>query len=437
MKHQTLVSIAGLSLLSVAAMPAQLIAQAGSATAPPHYKLTDLGMVGPNPGQPLQISNDGIIAGSAAVKNAEHAMLWYRRLSLDIGTRGLGGQNSSAYGVNNWAQAVGEADTAKPDPLGEDFCGFAAFGFASGTRCLPFLWQDGVTRPLPTLKDKNGLHGNNGAANVINSRGEIVGVSENTTLDPTCPPYDPSKAQSQKVQQKPVMWRKGHVYELPAIGGDPDGNVFAINERGQFAGGTGTCTALNTNLGLYLQFAHAVLWDNGKAIDLGNLGGSSNNFAKGINNRGDVVGSSGVSNDIPFYGFLWTKEKGKMQGLLPFGADAASLALAINDERDVTGISLDGNFNPRAVLWHHEKAFDLNGMIPSTSPLYLITACSINKSGEIIGLAVDSNGASHGYLLTPRGDRDDHDAALDGPMQMSDNIREMVRKQLHFGPTAK
>lgn len=439
MKLKTLVSIAGLSLLTVTAMPAQLSGQATAANneGAPHYKLADLGVVGQNPGQPLQISNDGIVAGAAAVNNAEHAMLWYRRLSLDIGTRGLGGQNSFAYGVNDWAQTVGEADTAKPDPLGEDFCGFAAFGFASGTKCLPFLWQGGVMRPLPTLEGKNGLHGNNGVANVINSGGEIVGISENTTPDSTCPPYDPSTGQNQKLQQKPVTWRNGHVYELPTIGGDPDGGVFAINDRGQFAGGTGSCAPLNVNLALYLQFAHAVLWDNGKAIDLGNLGGSFNNFAKGINNRGDVVGSSDVANDTVFYGFLWTKEKGKMQSLLPFGADVASLALAINDGRDVTGVSLDGNFNPRAVLWHHEKAFDLNGLIPNTSLLYLLTACSVNRSGEIIGLAVDSNGAFHGYLLTPRGDSNNRDAALDGPMQLSDNVREMVRKQLHLGNAAK
>ena len=65
--------------------------------------------------------------------------------------------------------------------------------------------------------------------------------------------------------------------------------------------------------------------------------------------------------------------------------------------------------------------------------MYLLLACSVNNSGQIIGLAVDSNGAFHGYLATPRGVRDGHDAALDGPMQLSDNIREMVRKLLHLG----
>ena len=438
MKLKTLFSMAGVGLLAVAALPVQLAAQVDAATpdhsgGPSHYNLTDLGVVGSIPGQPFHIAENGLIAGSAAVNNAEHAFLWYRRLSLDIGTRGLGGKNSIAYGVNRWGQAVGEADTAVPDPLGEDFCGFSTLGYASGTRCLPFAWQGGAMVRLPTLADKNGLHGSNGAADVINSRGEAVGLSENTTIDPTCPPYDPSKGQSQKLQQKPVLWRNDRVQELPTMGGDPDGNAFAINDYGQIAGGSGTCASFNFNNFLYLQFSHAVLWNNGRPIDLGNLGGSLGNFALGINNRGDVVGASDLKGDNAFNGFLWTKERGKMQGLVPVATDVFSVALAINDERQVTGVSLNGNFQSRAVLWLHETPIDLNTLVPSTSGLYLLLACSVNNSGQIIGLAVDSNGAFHGYLATPRGVRDGHDAALDGPMQLSDNIREMVRKQLHLG----
>ena len=437
MKRKILFSMTGVSLLAMAALPAQLAGQVALATpeysrGPSHYNLTDLGVVGPIPGQPFHIANNGLVAGSATVDNAEHAFLWYRKLSLDIGTRGLGGKNSVSFGVNRWGQAVGEADTSAPDPLGEDFCGFATLGYASGTRCLPFAWRDGVMRRLPTLTDKNGLQGSNGAADVINSRGEAVGLSENTTVDPTCPPYDPSKGQSQKLQQKPVIWHNGRVYELPTIGGDPDGNAFAINDAGQVAGGSGTCASFSFNNFLYLQLNHAVLWNYGKPTDLGSLGGSFSNFALGINSRGDVVGSSDLKDDNAFNGFLWTKAKGHMQRLVPFGTDVFSVALAVNDERDVTGVSLTDKFESRATLWLHEAPFDLNTLVPSTSGLYLLLACSVNDSGQIIGLAVDSNGAFHGYLATPRGDRDDHDAALDGPMQLSDNIREMVRKQLHF-----
>jgi probable HAF family extracellular repeat protein len=441
MKLTTLFSMAGISFLAVAALPTQLPAQGGSATSernggPTHFNLTDLGVVGPPPGQPFHLTDNGLITGSEAVGNAEHAILQYRRLTLDIGARGLGGANSVSFGMNRWAQAVGGADTHTPDPLGEDFCGFATLGFASGTRCLPFLWQNGMMRALPTLKDKNGQHGNNGTANVINSYGEVTGDSENMTLDPTCPPYDPSKGQTQKLQQKPVIWRAGRVYELPVIGGDPDGDALAINDRGQVAGGTGTCAAFNLNNFIAIQFAHAVLWDNGKPIDLGNLGGQFNNLATGINERGDVVGGSDVATDATTNGFLWTKEKHHMDPLLPVDTDILSVALAVNDKREVTGVSLQTSFLPRAVLWHHEVPFDLNTLIPSSSRLFLMTACSVNDSGQIVGLAVDSNGVFHGYLATPRGDRDSHDAALDGPMKLSDNVREMVRKQLHFDHSA-
>lgn len=89
---------------------------------------------------------------------------------------------------------------------------------------------------------------------------------------------------------------------------------------------------------------------NGRPINLGNLGGSLNTFALGINNRGDVVGSSDLKDDNGFNGFLWTKEKGHMQGLVPFGTDVFSVALAVNDKRNVTGVSLNDKFESRAVL---------------------------------------------------------------------------------------
>ena len=86
--------------------------------------------------------------------------------------------------------------------------------------------------PLPLLQDKAGKHGNNGVANGINKWGEIAGVSENTTVDMTCPAYDPSIGQSQNFQQKPAVWQFGRVQELPTISGEPDGILLAINDSG-------------------------------------------------------------------------------------------------------------------------------------------------------------------------------------------------------------
>ena len=43
---------------------------------------------------------------------------------------------------------------------------------------------------------------------------------------------------------------------------------------------------------------------------------------------------------------------------------------------------------------------ELNTLIPANSPLFLIRACAINSSGQIIGVAVTSAGEAHGYLAT-------------------------------------
>ena len=92
-------------------------------------------------------------------------------------------------------------------------------------------------------------------------------------------------------------------------------------------------------------------------------------------------------------------------GVLP--GDASSAGLALNDNGDIVGVSLDKNFNLRAFLRTNGEMHDLNDLVPASTSLYFILACSINSSGEIVGQAVDKvTGEAHGYLLTP-----DHSAS--------------------------
>src|SRR5271166_6368606 len=45
---------------------------------------------------------------------------------------------------------------------------------------------------------------------------------------------------------------------------------------------------------------------------------------------------------------------------------------------------------------------DLNSLIPPNSPLYLLHGYGINSSGEIVGLAYNTNaGEVHGFLAVP------------------------------------
>jgi probable HAF family extracellular repeat protein len=242
------------------------------------------------------------------------------------------------------------------------------------------------------------LGGNNGAASQINGPGEAAGMAENQTPDSTCP-----SSGSQKLQFKPVVWQNGSVQELRTYPGDPDGAAHAINDLGQAAGSSGVCAAFNPVWLNNLQSRHALLWDGGNTIDLGNLGGDGNGdgiFALNLNNHGQVIGSSDLPGDANFHAFLWTKQTG-IEDLGTVEGDVNSAAIGINDAGQIVGVSLDSSFNPRAFLRQGRQLTDLNTLIPPGSPLYLASACSINAAGEIIGFAFDNGGNVHAYLATP------------------------------------
>ena len=387
------------------------------------YDIIDLGQLGAAPGQPFVIANNGLIAGSVTVSDgAEHATLWYRGWKADFGQPGLGGANNIAFAVNDQGQAVGEAETTTPDPNTEDFCGFKAMGFPkSGNTCMAFVWHYGLMSALPTLG------GSNGVANNVNSRGEVVGMAENTAFDKSCPA-------PQLFQFKPVLWKNGTALELPVIDGDLDGLTYAINDQGQAVGSSGGCAAFNPIFLNNFAPVHAVLWENGSATDLKSLGGASGNVAIDINTQGHVIGYSDLKGDTTFDAFFWTKETG-MQDLKTLSGDVASQAIGINDSDDVVGVSLDKNFNPRGFYWKDGTITDLNTVLLSNpAGLYLITACSINARGEIIGIAVDSAGNSHGYMAAPRSPDDDEEATVPAvrEIELPENVRSLIRQQFHF-----
>jgi hypothetical protein len=405
MKTTYQVAIATLGLAAVLAITNAATAQ--SALPKPmarHYKVTELGTLGGTYSQPFYVTSTGEASGEASLAGGNwHATLWQGRTKMDLGT--LGGLNSAAFGSPNaMGQVVGMSETAESDPNGEDFCGFFASGAPwSGTTCLGFLWQNDSMIPLSTLG------GYNAAASAINKQGEEAGEAETATQDSTCPPYDPSLGQYQILQDKPVVWENGGIEELPTYGGDPDGFAIAINDHGQVAGASGTCSTFNVVNGLYLSPVHALLWDHGKVTNLGSLGGAFGNQAHNMNNRGEVVGVSDLTGDAVFHGFVWTRDSG-MKDIPPLHGDTYSVALAINDGGEIGGVSIDATFTTlRAFVVLDGIPTDLNTLIPSDSGLQLQTACSINSRGEITGLAVEkSTGQYRGYLATPVADANSH-----------------------------
>ena len=88
-------------------------------------------------------------------------------------------------------------------------------------------------------------------------------------------------------------------------------------------------------------------------------------------------------------------------GTLP--GDYWSIAVGINDQGQVVGVSANADFSVvRGFVRQHGKLVDLNTLVAGSTSLFLMTACKINSSGEIDGVAIDPNtGYIHGYLAIP------------------------------------
>ena len=379
------------------------------ASAQGHYRLVDLGVVGAA-GAPNHITNNGISVGSVQGSDGnDHAVIYIDQQIIDISKPGLGGANSEAVGNNAWSEVVGGANIPNVDPKGEDFCGFRSLGIASATAsCLPFLWQNSGMIALPTLANNRGT---NGVANAINDFGEVAGAAENTTMETSCPTYNPALLQFQHHQYKPVVWRDHTTQELATVGGDPVGLAVAINNNGQAVGTTGTCAAYNLLTNSFISPLHAVLWEkDGTPTDLGSLGGNEKSLigtgAKDLNRRGHVVGFSSLPDNMTFNAFLWTRETGKMKALIPLKGIANSIAIALNDSDEVVGSSIDSTFTIlTATIWKNGVPADLNTLVPTNSSLKLIFGCSINSRGQILGLATNLAGTVyHAYELIPVGE---------------------------------
>lgn len=234
------------------------------------------------------------------------------------------------------------------------------------------------------------LGGNNSWATVVNRRGQIAGFAETATHDPSC-------IAPQVLDFEAVVWgpRQGDMQALPPFPGDAIGSAFGLNDKGQVVGASGICASWTPTI-----YTHALLWQDGSVINLGSLGGQAN-VALFINNHREVVGASDLAGDIAYHAFLWTKDRG-MRDLGTVPGDSLSTAESINEQNQIVGGSCDQNGNCRAVLWQNGLIADLNSLAVPGTALYLVNASDINDRGEIAGYAYDpSTGNLPGFLAIP------------------------------------
>jgi probable HAF family extracellular repeat protein len=307
------------------------------------------------------------------------ATLWRHGSPIDLGT--LGGPNSAVlWPVENVRGLIaGIAQTAEEDPLGENWSCSAFFPAATGTGFRCV----GFAWEGGVMRALPTLGGTHGFATGASNRGEIVGWAENTVLDPTCEP-------PQVLQFRAVIWGPGHnqVRELPPFGDDTVSAATAVNDRGQVVGISGIC---DQAVGRFSAL-HAVLWQRDQVIDLGNLGGLAWHTPMSINLRGDVVGFSNFSHEhgdeLMPHAFLWTRRRG-IRDLGTLRGDATSQGLGINEWRQVVGASCDAEDRCRAFLWHDGALEDLNDLVADDERLTLTSANDIDDLGRITGQAIE------------------------------------------------
>ncbi|GAA2167598.1 hypothetical protein [Pedococcus bigeumensis] len=185
-----------------------------------------------------------------------------------------------------------------------------------------------------------------------------------------------------------------HVTDLSDLGlvvGERDGHAFSwsartklmtdlggarsvangVNDLGQIVGSSG--------FGLV---SHAALWNRGsqQPIDLGTLGGNYST-AWAINNFGVVVGDSDTADGIS-HAFRWDPRSRRMSDLGTLGGDFSS-ASAINDLGQIVGWARTSQFLGHAFRWDpwSRRMHDL-GVLPNSVVSF---ATGINNRGEVVG----------------------------------------------------
>jgi len=311
------------------------------------------------------------------------ATVWQDGGVIDLGT--FGGAFGLATMNNNRQQVVGCTSSDIPDPFAPTG---VFYGIGTGPQQLrAFRWQG------KQLQDLGTLGGPDACGVWINDRGQIAGASfTNSIVNPATglPTLDP------------FLWENERMLDLGTLGGTV-GFAELMNNRGQVIGISSLAEepgACITAAVFGTPGCHAFLWDRGILTDLGTLGGNFS-IPNWINEAGEIVGVASNQNEQTVFGFVW--KKGVMTNLGTLPGDCGSQAFGLNSGGQVVGqsISCDGSTN-RAVLWEKEgPALDLNTLVNPGSGLLLTDPKIVNDAGEIVLEGLLSNGDAHSVVLIP------------------------------------
>lgn len=313
-----------------------LLAAFGAAQAET-YTVINLGTIGgAGSSTAAGLSDNGIVVGQS---NGQ-AYRWTMGGGM-VGLNGLGGATTTANAVNSSGQIAGRSD------LGGG--GFHAV-----------LWDNSV--------NATDLGGTFSTGNGINEAGTVVGTSNSRGFRKT---YG------------------GAMFQLPTLDNITISN--AVNTGGTVTGGSDDASSNR----------HAYRW-NGEANleDLGIPVLDSASQGQAINDSNVVAGYT--TRFSTFGAFRFDTDFEILNGLYNYDTRAHG----INNDGDAVGhswLSDDGSVDSRAVLWNagNANAINLNDHIPGFETEWILErATDINNNGQIVGTG-KFNGQTRAFLLTP------------------------------------
>jgi probable HAF family extracellular repeat protein len=313
----------------------------------PRYKILDLGpfMAREIDERPGLNSNEKIASWKVINQTHTTAAILDGQSSKLI--EGTSDSNSFALGIDYQDKVVGILESR-----------------ADLRRTQAFLYRNGSLETLPTLG------GRFAAAKSIGKGGLIVG-----------------NAETRDRHVHATVWSGEKASDLGTLPGGDFSRAFEVNDTGDIAGEANAEPNGKT---------HAVLWESGRIHDLGLLSGGSFSSAQAVNGKHQAVGfadgDDGGSKAVLF-------SNGKVIDLGSFG-DEPSSALSINDAGQIVGSSPIAEGKMRAFLWERGRLLNLNELIPKNAGWLLMAAYRINRNGAILAQGFHG-GATHLCLLVP------------------------------------
>jgi len=254
-------------------------------------------------------------------------------------------------------------------------------------------WKDGVTTDLGALPPPPNFSAFS-AAGSINSRGWATGQSPISTIDPILgvPEF------------RGVLWKNGQLINLGTLEAGTESLGIYVNDAGQVIGFSTISTDQNDPVGFIGFPTHTFIWQKGKKLDIGTLGGNDTFPGASCSNppTGIVVGGSSTTTildpdtDLPTIDpFLW--RNGKMVDLGTIGgtngfAQCANHRLQIIGQSSVAANPAACNFPAvepegagpgcHAFFWENGVMIDLGTLGGDNSE-----ALWLNEAGVVVGSA--------------------------------------------------